>query len=75
MVKTYKWWIPVIGQIRMEAERVWSVALVTGVELCLHLKQFPAAAKLANINLQQYFSTLLTIRIASLIYQRDFIKF
>ena len=52
MATTYKRWIPVIGKIRVEAERVWSVALVTRVKLCLHLKQFPVVAKLAKINLQ-----------------------
>ena len=49
MGKTYKRWIPVIGKISMETKRVWSVALVTGVELCLHLKQFPAVAKLSKL--------------------------
>ena len=49
MDKTYKWWIPVIGKVRVETKRVWSVALVTGVELGLHLKQFPAVAKLSKL--------------------------
>ena len=49
MVKTYKRWIPVIGKISMETKRVWCVALVTGVELGLHLKQFPAVAKLSKL--------------------------
>ena len=33
----------------METKRVWSVALVTGVKVCLHLKQFPAVAKLSKL--------------------------
>ena len=74
MDKTYKWWIPVIGKVRVETKRVWSVALVTGVKLCLHLKQFPAVTKLANINLQQYFSTTVTNRITSPAPQREILQ-